>query len=193
MTQKQIQEKPRKDAAQAFVAALVGYAEREDRAALAALRKSLIDPSGMSAAACPYVVPFLGKESHLERDQSFFLIGALFALHPEYSEGVSLGTAFRRLAKASGSDDTESPSVRARFVALLDSHPDDLGEQLRTGVSLLRSHGIGLDWADLLRDLLRFHQGERTVQRRWARHFWGDDSSVTPLPSSPSSSPEVKP
>ena len=130
----------------------------------------------MSAAACPYVVPFLRKDASVLDDRAYFLIGALFALHRKHIAGVSLGEAFARLYSAQG----ESPSLQARFMALLDAHPEDIGEHLRTAVSLLASKDIPLAWDQLLRDILLFHHPDRVVQRRWARHFWASNGPSQP-------------
>lgn len=149
-----------------FIAYLAGLAQREDRAALAALRSSLQHEHGMAVAAFPYVVPFLDEQPG-PRDRAYFLIGALFATHPEPG-GVSLGHAFRRLNGDAG----ENESVRRRFVALLDAAPDDVSSHLRQAVSLCRAKGVPLDWEQLLRDVLAFPHPDRYAQRRLAREYW---------------------
>ncbi|MBI2372793.1 MAG: type I-E CRISPR-associated protein Cse2/CasB [Deltaproteobacteria bacterium] len=155
-----------------FVAHLRALAEREDRGALAALRKSLQAADGMATDAYPYVVPFLDVEPS-RRDRAFFLIGALFATHPDPG-GVSLGLAFRRLSP----DDPNNESVRRRFVALLDADPDDVGEHLHQATSLCRARGIAIDWARTLEDLLAFSHPDRFAQRRLAREFWATHQDV---------------
>jgi len=168
-----------RDAVRAFCERLYALADAEDRGALAALRRSLQDPSGMSAAACPYVVPYLPKEQDLYRERAYFLVAALFALAGDHSVGVSVGDALRRVNHESSSDGSDNPSIRGRFVALLDAHPEDVGEHLRHVASLARAHGIALDWEQLLRDLLRLRDPERRVQRAWAHAFWGRQSQST--------------
>lgn len=147
----------------------------EDLGALSALRKSLIDPRGMAAAACPYVVRFLPKRTDLFRERAFFAIGALFALHRGHRQGVGLGEAWHRVAFG---PEGENGSMRARFVALLDCHPDDVVEHLRYAVSILRSKDVDLDWAKLLRDLLSWDREDRRVQRDWAREYWGREDNA---------------
>jgi CRISPR system Cascade subunit CasB len=173
-----------RDATRAFIERLYALADTENRGALAALRRSLQDPSGMSAAACPYVVPYLPKEPDLFRERAFFLVAALFALAGDHAEGVSIGDAFRRINQASSADGKDNPSVRGRFVALLDAHPEDVAEHLRHAASLARAHGIPLDWEQLLRDMIHLRHPERRVQRAWAYDFWGRSSHLTePSPS----------
>jgi CRISPR system Cascade subunit CasB len=129
-------------------------------------------------SACPYVVPFLPAEPDRFRERSFFLVGALFALHPDHADGVSLGHAFRRINgdTAEGQKGRDNESIRARFVALLDAHPDDIAEHLRHAVSLARAREIRLDWVRMLKDLLSWRAPDRWVQRRLAADFWGGDS-----------------
>ncbi len=168
-----------RDGIRAFVERLYALSESKDRGALAALRRSLQDASGMSPAACPFVVPFLPKEPDLYRERAYFLVAALFALAGDHAEGVSLGDAFRRINQTSSSDGNDNPSIRGRFVALLDAHPEDAGEHVRHVASLARAHGVALDWEKLLRDILQLRHPERRVQRAWAHDFWGRCSSLT--------------
>lgn len=165
---------PPSDLVAAFVSHLRRLAEEEDLGALAALRRSLQDPHGMAAAACPHVVPFLSPKEDSHRDRSFFLLGALFALHPDPGgDGVSLGHAFRAINTAQeGSGKGDNQSLRQRFVALLDAHPDDLPDHLRHAVSLLRAKQQPLDWDRLLHDVLRWRSPSRFVQHQLARDFW---------------------
>lgn len=169
-----------RDRATAFIEHLRRLADRDDRGALAALRRSLQEPSGVAMSACPYVVPFLPAEQDPYRERMFFLVAALFALHPTHASGVSLGHAFRRIDQGAGSE-----STRARFVALLDAHPDDVADHLRHAVSLARAHDVPLDWVRALKDLLGWRSSERWVQRKLAHDYWheapsADDSTAVP-------------
>ena len=163
-----------KDRAAAFVARLRALADDEDRGALAALRKSLQDPNGMAAAASSYVVPFLPAAENIARDRSYFLVGALFALHWDAGgEGVSLGHAFRAINDGQeGAGKADNESLRGRFVALLDADAEDLHDHLRHAVSLARAKQKPLDWLRLLRDVLGWDNPSRYIQRRLARDFW---------------------
>jgi CRISPR type I-E-associated protein CasB/Cse2 len=172
-----------------FVSFLVKLADpkAKDRGALAALRRSLQDPRGVAASACPYVMPFLPETADQFEERMFFLVGALFTLHPEHQQGVSLGHIFRRIndATTEGRHGKDNPSTRARFVALLDAHADGVADHVRHAVSLARasSNNIALDWDRLLRDLRRWRDPERSVQHWLARDFW------RPTQDAPSSSP----
>lgn len=172
---------PPDDGVAAFVAHLRKLKDRDDRGALAALRRSLQDPNGMAAVAFPYVVPFLPPKEDLYRDRAFFLVGALFALHPETGgNGTSLGHAFRKInddQQGPAARDRDNESLRRRFVALLDADAEDLPEHLRNAVSLARARQVALDWERLLRDVLAWRSESRHIQRRLAREFWTERQS----------------
>lgn len=157
-----------------FIEALEGLAAREDRAALAALRRGLGRPPGEAAEPYPYVVPWIPADVPPWVEEAYFLVAALFALHPMSwrDDGASnaptnLGASFARLRAAE-----QGGGAERRFVALLDSHPDDLPHHLRHAISLLRSREIPVDWARLLHDVQRWNRPGRQVQRAWARAFW---------------------
>ncbi len=186
-----------RDRVTGFVGYLRGIAEREDRGALAALRRSIQEPSGIAMSACPYVVPFLPPEPDRFVERAYFLVGALFALHPDHAQGVSLGHAFRRIndGTAEGQKGGDNESTRARFVALLDAHPDDIADHLRHAISLARGRAIPVDWIRVLKDLINWGAPDRWVQRRLAADFWRsdfDDTHTAPSTGHPSAESENK-
>lgn len=151
---------------------LVGYLERlrdkDDRGALAALRRALGKPPGEAPEAYPYVVPFLPREVSAWQEQVYYLVAALFAVHPEAGGQGNLGDALRRIGQQSGLE-----SAERRLVLLLGCHPEDLPSHLRHVVSLARSKQVPIDWRQLMGDLRYWNRDDRLVQRRWARGFWG--------------------
>lgn len=160
---------------QLFVESLEALVAREDRGALAALRRGLGKTPGEVSEMHRYVVPWLPETSNLRLEDPYYLVASLFAWHqrswrPREGDNrlTNLGASFARLAR-----EDESDSIEKRFVALLDSHRDDLPDHLRTAVGLLRSHEIPIDWAQLLRDIKGWSWESRSVQRQWARAFWG--------------------
>lgn len=160
------------DKIQRFVDYLENLESSGERAALAALRRSLGQPPGLAGDAHRHILWI--NPAHWE-ENSFYMVAGLFALHPDnWRRGAddrylsNLGASFARLhAKV------DSSSIERRFVAVLDSHADDLADHLRHAVSLLRSQEIPVDWAQLLRDLRGWNRESRDVQRQWARAFWG--------------------
>lgn len=152
----------------AFIAHLLELAKegRQDRGALADLRSGLGRQPGEMARVHKHVVPFLPEKPH--NDRWYYLVATLLGTFPEQRNGRSLGAAFCPLKK-------KSDSTEARFVALLNSHPDDLGDHLRHAVNLLRANEQPLDWFRLFQDLLQWNHPDRRVQLRWARDFYKTD------------------
>lgn len=143
---------------------LVSAHQADDRALLAALRRGA--SSSALGSVYPIVAPFFPKEPNGGEEQALFDVAVLFALHPG-DGSLNLGQALRRIG-----ENTRSDNIEPRFVALLDSHPEDLVPHLRHAVSLARAHDIALDWDDILRALRYWGHPSLFVQRRWARDFW---------------------
>lgn len=168
------EKEPRPDA---FVGMLIQLEKNQDREALAHLRGYVRGTTGDTLRAARYVAPFLG-ENAFPSDRWFYTVGGLFAYHPAHTDQqVSLGAAFRRLRETSGSRDQ-------RFLALVGTAPDALDKPLFQTISLLRAHGIPLNYFRLLRDLLRWGHDENYVQKNWARDYFrsaasGADSTTT--------------
>lgn len=162
------------DSAAAFSDYLADLVKREDRAALAALRRGLGRSPGEAVEMFPYVMPFFGENMAQRRQDDYFLVASLFAAHQltwkpteQNDRDSNLGASFRRLRAAA-----DSGSIDKRFVALLNAEREDLHEYLRHAMSLLKAHDIPVNWAQLLRDLAGWNWESRSVQRAWARAFW---------------------
>jgi len=149
-----------------FIGNLLSLAEegKEDRGALADLRSGLGKEPGKMARVHKYVAPYLPEEYRTD-DHWYYLTATLFGLFPKHKNGVSVGKAFCPLKE-------KSDSMEARFVALLNAHPDDLADHLRHIISLLKANEQPIDWFKLLDDLLRWDDPEGKVQLRWARDFY---------------------
>jgi CRISPR system Cascade subunit CasB len=154
------------DFADRFAGHLARLAAREDRGALAALRRGLGKPPGTAAEMFPYVAPLLGREPYPARERAAYLVASLFGSHPASAHG---GQPFTdALARTDRSE-----SYERRIVRLLGSDAEDIGDQLRHCVAFLRAQGVPVDWAQLLRDLENWDHPDRWVQRRWAKAYWG--------------------
>jgi CRISPR system Cascade subunit CasB len=160
---------------EAFIEYLEGLKDRDDRAALAALRRSLGSEAGADMDAYKHVYRF----NPPEREEVWYcLIAALFALHPaswrDSADGRWGATNFgASLARLWSKRETGRDSLERRFVALLSADDAELPDKLRHAVSLLRSEEIPVNWLQLLRDLRRWDFDTRPAQRAWARAFWG--------------------
>lgn len=149
----------------------IGYLEsrREDRAALAALRRGLGHPPGTVADMYRYVVPWLSDDTPPWREAAFYTIAALFAYHPQSAGRGNMGDHFAQ-ARGRLGDET---AIDRRFTVLLAAHPEDLDFHLRQAVSFLKSKDVPVNWHQLLVDMVAWGHPEGYVQRRWARAFWG--------------------
>lgn len=167
---------------QPFIAYLENLVRRQDRGALAQLRRGLGKPPGLALEMHRYVVPFLPPARPWE-EEVYYLVAALFALWHQGQDTVAanppknLGASLARLV-----DQANADSVERRFLALLKSHADDLPHHLRQIVALLKGKDIPLDWRQLLQDLKQWGHPDRFVQKSWARAFWGRAAAASPAP-----------
>ena len=160
------------DKQKTFIGYLLHLAKEgeEDRGALADLRSGLGKEPGHMVRVHKHVVPYLPEKSY--DDRWYYVIATLFGSFPKHQAGRSLGAAFRPLK-------AKSDSMEARFVALLNSHPDDLDDHLRHAVSLLKANEQPLDWFRLFDDLLQWDHPDGHVQLKWARDFYKSSPGQT--------------
>lgn len=151
-----------------FIQRLQALARSEDRAALAALRRGLGQPPGAAVGMFRYVEPFLPEKRSQAQEAIYYLVAALFALHPKSTGAGNIGA---HLAQARSG--TEDDALERRFTALLSAHPDDLPNFLRQTISFLSSKEIPVNWNQLFWDLQSWEQTDRRVQKHWANAFWG--------------------
>ncbi len=157
-----------------FVAALEDLVRREDRGALATLRRGLGKPPGTVIELFPYVVPYLPTDGDERRAWVFFAVAPLFAFHPvswpagESRGWTNFGASVARLAQRL---DHGSAGLEARFLRLLAAEREELPLQLYRMLTLFRPHQVPVSWVRLLRDLVQWDHPERFIQRQWARAF----------------------
>ncbi len=156
--------------------------QSSDRKALAELRGILHDQPRDFLRAGKYVFGYLPDIDNLPQEERdyietcFFTIGGLYAWgyrSISSKPGVSLGAALRGLRNP----DTTNDSMDNRFLALLNSQSDTFFVQLRQMVALLASSNkndvpIQLDWSLLLKDAIKWNQGDKHIQKRWAKHYY---------------------
>ncbi len=155
-----------------YIASLRRLVQDDNRAALAALRRGLSTHDGVAPEMHRYVVPWLSPDSPPWQASPLYQVAALFAWHQDAGGARddamrNLGASCARLKSELGRD-----SLEGRFVALLNSHQDDLYPRLRNIVGLLRSNNIPVNWSQLLSDIHRWGWESRSVQRAWANAYW---------------------
>jgi len=150
--------------------------EREDRGALAQLRRGLGKPPGSCAAMYPYVVPWLRTDCPPWEQDAHYLVASLFASHADHSDHFrSMGETMRRVGAASGDD----ASTERRFVALLNASGDELPDHLRHAVALAKSKGVSVNYERLCKDIMNWNSDFRNVQKAWAADFWAQKITTT--------------
>lgn len=112
--------------------------------------------------------PLLGQLGAL-RDERKAILAALFAEHPEAQTGQSVGKAALRLGERR---DGEHPYDRHFRRLLACDSLDDLAQQLHRLVKRLQREGIGLDYAELHKNLNFWANYRESVKVRWAADFW---------------------
>lgn len=149
-----------------YVAFLVKL--KHNNGARAMLRRGLGENHGV-LEMYRYVYSFLPKDRVFLSEESFLQIAALFALHPETCSNKSFGKAFWELWQAHN----RRKSIENRFNALLAADKEMVVTHLHRAVTMMKDKGIRIDYAGLLIDLNNWDHEEGSVQREWAKDFWG--------------------
>ncbi len=151
-----------------FVRYLKSLEKRQDRAALAQLRRGLGKPPKTAMEMFPYLGQFLSHDSKPRYENAVFIVAALFAYYPNAQSNIgNLGASLRRLKD-------DSDSIEKRFVALLNAETNDLPYYLRQIIGLLKSKEIAVNWERLFKDIQNWNTDQRFVQQKWAEQFWGN-------------------
>ncbi|MFN8469230.1 MAG: type I-E CRISPR-associated protein Cse2/CasB [Caldilineaceae bacterium] len=159
--------------------------ESRARGALAVLRRGVGQPPGQALEMLPYIAPWLGPQLSQYQENVHFLVAALFAWHSQAGGAGNLGDSFA----AAAAQQEDRTAIERRFAALLAAHVEDMPFYLRQAVSYLRSQEIPINWHQLFRDLQGWDTGSGSIQRRWARSFWGAErQSAVPVPLSSTNS-----
>ncbi|MDQ3713875.1 MAG: type I-E CRISPR-associated protein Cse2/CasB [Acidobacteriota bacterium] len=172
-------------------------ARQNTRAALAYLRRGLGRKAGTAVEMLPYIMPYaeklpegLSSKQREKIESSYFLVGSLIGLYPKASRksedkgrlnlGKSLLLFDREISKKSPNllKSERNSSVEKRFVALLNADEEDLPNHLRQIISLLKSKEIPINWLQLLKDINDWSYESKSVQRNWAREFWGNTNTT---------------
>ncbi|MHA1797632.1 MAG: type I-E CRISPR-associated protein Cse2/CasB [Candidatus Helarchaeota archaeon] len=163
-----------------FIKYLKKFTESENKAVLATLRRGLSSYEGVNIQMFQYIYPWLKNvDSNKWNEKTAFLTASLFALwHSGSIEKVqdtrSFGEAFGKLM----AEEKASKSTEQRFMAILNSDPQDLPQYLKHAVSLLRSKKIGINWAELAYGIDHWNHHDKYIQAQWARDFWSRTSKT---------------
>ena len=191
-----------RDPVKGFVGHLHGLVKRAPddgtaRAALAELRRSAANPAGRYGAL-RIVGQHVPDDARGDALDAYLLTAELFGIYAAGGSAMSetgrmkkgrrsLGASARLVngRRVSGQGDAvdENEGITRRFQALLALPLEDVPDELRRFLRLLRSHDAPVDFFQLLRDLLAWDHPDRFVQQRWARDYW--PSTLDTADSSP--------
>jgi len=164
--------------AAALISHLQSLAEREDRGALAALRRGLGKEPGTVPEMYRHVEPYL-VGAHKTQADAGYLVASLFGLHSvpwnkpaDAPWNTGFGWTLSRIRQRQHGGEDEG--VARRFAAVLNAGRDALPVHLRQLMSLLhsRDESGSVDWERLFRDVVDWERVDRRVQRSWAEAFW---------------------
>ena len=118
-----------------------------------------------------------------KNEEIYFLVATLFGLNKHETTGNFWATMRTIRSK------TASESTDHRMAILLDSEfgliegwrsgGGELAWRLRQCVRLAAGHEVGVNWTQLLQDLLWWDHHEKRARKRWARSYFGQE----PIPA----------
>ena len=115
----------------------------------------------------------------------YFLVATLYPLNGQDHDG-DMGATMRAVKTLRGKT-KENDSMDRRMNALLDSESDsasgtpsaggEMAYRLRQAVKLAAAAGVGINWQKLTEDLTFWSHPDRRARKRWARSYYGEQSS----------------
>lgn len=155
-----------------------------ERGQLAVLKRNAGHTIAESRAAIGLFYRLLPKGIAGGRDEEiYFLIATLFGLNTETHNG-DFGSTMQavKILRSGPAGDFDS-GLDHRMAVLLDSQFDsvdgrrpgggELAYRLRQCVKLAAGARVGVDWEQLLEDLIWWTHPDRRVHKRWARSYYG--------------------
>lgn len=134
------------------------------------------------AGAVPLAIPphvLLEIPEGME-DAPYEMTAWLYARYPVVpGDRGNMGALMRALNDRLPNHDTEK-----RFMEMLNRDLDGLRKPLEWTLATAQQEKLSVDWLQLLDDLIRWEEPNHSVQRVWARSFWGqtlpdDDPELT--------------
>lgn len=170
-----------------FVGALEELVRQGARGQLAVLRRNAGRSLGESRGAIGLFYNLLPAQLGYD-EELYFLLATLFPWNDKPAQDGNFGHSMARLRAKTGSE-----ALDRRMIILLDAElargpdgrvrPGELGFRIRQAVKLLASHEIGVNWHQLLKDLLHWSHPDRRVQKDWARAYFGRNAGTDPEPN----------
>jgi CRISPR type I-E-associated protein CasB/Cse2 len=107
------------------------------------------------------------------QEEIYFLVATLYPL-ADNSDAKNFGASLKTLRQSKKRQRKPTESMDKRFEVLLDANKGQLPHRLRQTVKFLKSgeQKIGVNWEQLLKDLLGWQHPSRFVQKQWAREYF---------------------
>lgn len=107
------------------------------------------------------------------QEEMYFLIATLYPL-ADNCNAKNFGTSLKALRQSKTRRKEPTKSMDKRFEVLLDADKGQLPYRLRQAIKFLKSgeQKIGVNWEQLLKDLLGWQHPSRYVQKQWAREYF---------------------
>jgi CRISPR system Cascade subunit CasB len=115
------------------------------------------------------------------RQEAYFLVATLFPL-ADASNARNFGMTMRQMRT-----DGNKAGLDRRMEALLDADREQLPFRLRQLVRLAHANRVGVNWAQLLRDVIAWEQQGRRVQKHWAMSYFASHGRDSEAPETASS------
>ena len=139
---------------------------------LAHLRRGLCGPPDYTLSRVGWLFRDVPTDINDRALDSAILVAGLFAwVKGECSQNsnTNFGRAF-----GTGLSDDEKAQREKRFTDLLNTDANELPYKLRQAITLIARNKIGLDWMNLIIDLIHWQDTDRRVQKAWGRGFWSN-------------------
>lgn len=161
-----------------YIKYLESFKEENNRGVLAILRRSVSLMPEVDIKILPYTYPGI-KLANIEKfdEKIAYQVAGFFAL---YNMGSSNSFESEKIPKSLGEsfgfltnkDEKGSKSLEQRFMALLNSHNDDLYNHIKYAINLLRSRNIPVNWDDIAYGMKQWSHPDKFVQMNWARDYY---------------------
>lgn len=159
----------------AFIKYLTGLNTDDDRGTLAVMRRGLSGIPVEDLNLYRFVAKKIPENDRgTNREGVYYLVAALYALHPSETTEGNFGSHMRLVAYQR--DDQEA--AERRFTVLLNTRIEDLAKPLRQAVTMVKQQELPVNWTGLFADLLHWDHPKKIAQRAWANSFWGYEGPV---------------
>jgi len=154
-----------------FINYLENLKTTQNKKTLAELRRGArcSDPTD-ATMIYPYVVKWL-RGDWLWIDKCYCMVAILYALSPKHTNSNgNFGKSFN------DANTKDSESFNNRFRLVVESTQDELFDNLKSAISLIRSRDKAINYKILLDDLIKWNNDDNDVQKKWASGFWINNS-----------------